>query len=150
MRAPAVLLGQKTLDLAADDDVTIVVTRSPEKVLDFDNTGLGGLTPSAVGASYLALRHAADLGGVSFKGNVGVVFSPTADPVFIKGDQWLNILSPGVLVVAATRPDSNRPFASTASELGGPNIVDRIEIYPVGTTVRNARLVTVRRDVIDL
>ena len=87
---------------------------------------------------------------VSFKGNLGTVFTPTADPVFSKGDQWLNVLSAGVLWVAATRPDSNRPFASTASELGGANIVDRIEFYLVGTKVRNARFVTVRRDVVDL
>ena len=126
------VLGQKTLDLAADDDLTIVVTRSAQKVLDFDNTGLGDLTPSVVGASFLAVRQAADLGGVSFKGNLGTVFTPTADPVFTKGDQWLNLLSAGLLWVAATRPRSNRRFASTASELGGANTVDRIRVLPGG------------------
>ena len=143
-------LGQKTLDLAADDDVTLVVTRSAAEGPRLRQHRARELTPSVVGASYLAVRHAADLGDVSFKGNLGTVFTPTADPVFTKGDQWLNVLSPGVLVLAATRPDSNRPFASTAAELGGPNIVDRIEFYLVGTKVRNARFVTVRRDVVDL
>jgi hypothetical protein len=148
------ILRQTSLDLQNGDDLTVVATtKSPHKVLVFDNTGFGILTPSVNEGSFVVIRQASDLGDVSFKAQIGQALTPTADAPFAKGDEWTNGTEsgPAVLLLAVTRPDKSRVIVSTAEKLGaGSKLFDRVEIYLLGTKDGNARLIAVRRDIIDL
>jgi hypothetical protein len=141
------LLGHKALDLEANEDLALVITaRSPRRVVVFDNTGLGGLEPAAAVVIY-AFRHAADLGDLTFKvGELPEVLAPAADPVWEKGDQLVGGSSgDGLVGVAITRPDSHKALASVAVHWGGASGSFRQEFYAVGTNVRNAKVVTIKR-----
>ena len=63
----------------------MVTARSPQRVVFFDNAGLG-VIPAEEG-SYYALRHAADLGAVTFTFDALSPITPTADPICVKGDE---------------------------------------------------------------
>ncbi len=100
----------------------------------------------------MAFRHAADLGPLTFKiGGVNEILSPSADPVWVKGDQFTDLTDADTIVsVAVTRPDSKVPLAAVTSHFGSPDpIALRQEWYAVGTTRKNARIITFVRQVID-
>ena len=132
----------------------MITAKKPKKVLVFDNTGLGTLpAPILVG---VAVRHAADIGPVTFKVDTDEIeknplppTSTAADPVYLKGDQHANPLSAAaadfVWTTWVTRPGSD-------TLIFGPHFLyiegvrsRRYEFILVGTKIHNLKLVTARR-----
>ncbi len=146
-------LAQKRFTQEPGGDLTIVVTRKDPKVLIFDNTDLGAIetTPSAGLPAAVAWRHAADLGTVWFQ-------SRTVSPVSIeqptlaaatdwsKGQQRTVLEPSGAgMLVQVTRPARTKIIAEAP-------VVDieaftRYEWILVGTTAKNAKLVSFKRPV---
>jgi hypothetical protein len=142
---------QKTRTFALDDDVTIVVTSKAPKVLVFDNGDLGAI-PATTAEVFFAFRHAADVGPLTFKmGGLDQILTPAADPIWEKGDEATGLnYDEGLVSVAVTRPDSDEPLASVASHYGLPESVAlRSEWYAIGSKLRNLRIITFTRHVID-
>ena len=110
-----------------------------------------GVLPTAID-SVVVIRHAADLGGVTFRIRVYEPdaerpITPTAsDPIWEKGDQIAEGIESGPIVkIRVTRPDKTRTIA-------GPVIFEleasrRHEWMLLGTKVRNARFVQIKREV---
>ena len=105
------------IGLSAGDDLTIVVTKKAPRIVIFDNVGLGEIPPNGgPTGSYIAMRHAADF-SASFKvtlsfPEVPLTPDPAADPVWTKGDQSVEGVTPSFVIrVRATRPDRSRTAA---------------------------------------
>jgi hypothetical protein len=144
------VLGQRTFDLEADDDRTLVLTAKAPRILVFDDAGMG-VVPSAA-TVYYAFRHAADLGPLTWK--AGLLFpvppSPAADAVWEKGDQEVGIdSSDAPFAFAITRPDGLRPLATITTIFGATDGAIRQEYYALGTKPKNAKIVEIRRRVQD-
>lgn len=134
-----VKLAEKTIPLNYQD-LTVVITKKSPKVVVFDNTG--AVVPP--GASYLAVRDAADLGPVSFEYAVPVVLGPSLDPVWAKGDQLVAPYTIGVQFgVFVTRPGQVKDLATPKFQV----LMDqkRHEWILIGTKGKNAKIVPFSR-----
>ena len=135
------VLGREDLILAADDDLTLVGTRRPDKVVLFDNT------PVPVGTTNTVyVRHAADVGNVAINiGAEGFVTPNALPPEFEKGDEDIFGLGASSLVLrfAATRVGRLEPLAGPRQYLTIEG--RRHEIILVGNKPRNARFVAFAR-----
>jgi hypothetical protein len=158
-RCKGKLLGKAGGDLKDGDDMTIVVTKKkPDKVVIFENQDLGAI-PSASHWVAMTFRHAADLGRATFRFSQIVrtpeqapPVTPAADPVYRKGDEHVSsttAMFPGRVWIRSrvTRPDKRQTIA-------GPKTLElkydrRHEWILVGTTPRNARIVTFRVPIVD-
>lgn len=133
------------------NDATVVLTRKkPRKVITFDNAGLDWIYDIDIGSTY-TMRHAADLGALTFKSesdglNLDPVV-PAFDPTWQKGDssgrELVGVYGHSYMVVAVTRPAAYEPFVD-------PDLVwletrRRYEWIAVGSTQKNARLVRLDR-----
>jgi len=131
-------------------DATIVLTRrSPGRLMAFSNDDLNAALGEATVA--FALRHAGDLGKVTFKGaQIGDIEyvspaepSASPDPVWVKGDRNEGVgSSSDVLKIRATRPDKSKVLAKTPWTRFRKGY--RTEIIVVGDKGRNAKLVRVK------
>jgi hypothetical protein len=136
-------LAGRILDLAPGADVTVVSTARAPKVVVFDNAGVDSLPPLAEGS--LALRHAADLGAVVMRLEFadGTPFEPDADPEFGKRDGFTGFFVDDVMQLWATyQATPSDPIAAIIIHLEAGR---RYDIELVGTNVRNARFVVVRK-----
>ncbi len=148
------LLAAKSVRFPSGSDQTVVVTRKLPKVLVFDNRDLG-VQPAEPDAA-LAVRHAADLGSnsVYFEYRLwedvgGGLLPPTAasGPALItayeKGDQY-----------AAGFTSTALRFQALARRAAGSSLIResgvfevaplrRYELYLVGTSARNSKMVRV-------
>ena len=150
-RCRGVKLAQKGFALPAGSDLTIVITRKkPRKILVLDNAKLGVLPAAAFGS--FALRHAADIGPVTFKVDTDEItkppIAPAADPVWLKGDQHAVtavFVGDKVWTTSVTRPDSDTPIFGPYFTYTEPVRSRRYELILVGSKVHNLKLVTARR-----
>jgi hypothetical protein len=100
---------------------------------------------------FVAWRHAADLGGVNFKGTSVVIdpefpIDPTADAIWRKSDEAVDQLdSITAMWLRATRPEKTKTVAKSA--LVTLKSGRRYEWYLLGTKVRNAKFVVFSRAV---
>ena len=83
-------VGQESFTLDPAEDLTIVVTKNPDKVVVFDNAGLGEIRPRAHRRRELISSgdtrpSSGQLQVVSRSPRLPV--APAADPVWVKGDQ---------------------------------------------------------------
>lgn len=147
-------LAQKSFALVAapnpGSDFTLVATRhNPMKVVVFDNVGLGVLphdgAPFAYG--YIAWRHASDHGDVNlhYRLGVGGPIGPAANPIWQKGNQYLEQVGLYALALRATYPEAagtlaRAPLTTTAPER-------RYEWYLLGTNKKNAKFIVLTRHV---
>jgi hypothetical protein len=130
------------------DDLTIVGTsKGPGKLMVFSNASIS--PPAAVFAfTWYAVRHAADLGEVTFRVTddllpLSPAATPAVDPVWDKGDERTGSAEgDGLIAVAATRPGSQRPLAAAVVEHGGTEGYSRLQLILVGSAPKNARIVT--------
>ncbi|MFV2065190.1 MAG: hypothetical protein ACC726_16995 [Chloroflexota bacterium] len=144
------LLGKKTVSL---DDATVVITRKkPQKILVFDNIGLGRIGNAAPPNAAIAIRQASDVGGVNFAVSYDNVdpnlWTHATDPeIWQKGDQTSgpDVFGPNGKVVTmwVTLPGSEFVYA-------GPHVRYipsgyRAEWIFIGTNGRNARIVFFKR-----
>lgn len=128
------------LTLVADDDLTLVGTAKPDKIVVFDNT------PVPVGATWQRIiRHAADVGPVVMTIETDIVTAPAALPAtWNKGaESKLTGATSSQFYITATKVDSIEPLAGPKHAL----IVEgrRGEVILVGSKPRNARFVLFSR-----
>lgn len=145
------LLGKSTIGLA---DATVVLTkRKPHRIVVFDNADIEWIYDIDAGlASTFAMRHAADLGALTFKYDAdGLDLDPVVpafDPTWQKGDQTprriVGVYGHSFMAVFVTRPAQYDPFVE-------PDVIwlrfkRRYEWIVVGTTRKNARIVRIVRE----
>lgn len=147
-----VKLAKKTIALGPGDDLTIVVNKQWPRVVMFDNAGLGMIPPDGPDDSlgYVAWRHAADLGDVTFKYVQALPEFPSfpapADPVWTEGDEFKGTWNVGwAAQLRATRP--NKSWTIAKSPLVTIEAGRRYEWYLLGTTVKNAKFIVWSRAV---
>jgi hypothetical protein len=145
-RCTGKVLVTRTLDLQADDDVTLVATAKSPKVVVWDNL----TSPAPVGnIDWIAVRNASDVSDVLISVLVGNIVNPSALPqTWDKGDEWRQNYGTSSLafVVGASQMGVATPFV-------GPNQFiayqgRRHELVLVGSKPRNARFVAVVRSTI--
>ena len=147
------LLSERKIWLPAGGDKTIVATkRRPKKFVVFSNDGLGRLgTPPIRSYMSWAWRHAADVGVVSFRRDQSspTPFAPAADPPWAKGQEFAQYVEFfagfAVIVTLVQVPDSRTIVAGPI--VTGVREGYRHEWLLVGTTLRNARIVTLKRPI---
>ena len=142
------LLAQRSLTVAADDDLTLVATRFAPKFVTFDNTALGSTNYLAE----LSFRHAADLGPVTMGWAIQSIqgLTPAAYTPFSKGDQFFfesaNLTVRAIAQRAGKTFETSRwvdlPLISAVTDTFGNR---HIEFILVGTNVKNARFVVIDR-----
>ena len=143
-KCKGVKVAQKRIELAAGDDWTIVINRHSPKLTMFANTGLGTIPPDGpdFASSFIAFRHAAELGAVNFH---FATFSetpigPSVDPLWHQGDQVTGGIGPGgSLRLRATRPEKTKTLVKSNFILLKPG--RRYEWYLLGTKAKNAKLI---------
>ena len=135
------ILGVESLGLGADDDLTLVATRRPDKVVVFDNAPV----PSQP-ASQISVHYAGDLGPIVLAIEHFGFTAPSLLPLgFAKGDERRDDFGP---ISVGVRPTA---FTATSAEAFiGPVAYITIEnrrsaFVIVGTTRRNARVVSIVR-----
>ena len=146
-RCKGATLAQKTFDLGADVDRTVVATARTPKVVSFNNK----LSPAPTGnINWIAVRHAADVGSVMFSITAGSTLTPSAPPVtFVKTDQWKTSFGAGAnlpILFSAYKPSKASPFVGPSQLLTYEG--RRHEVILVGSKTSNARFVTIVRDTI--
>lgn len=142
-------LAQRSLTVAADQDLTLVVTKFAPKFVEFDNTTVPDTQPQSAN---LVFRHAGDLGPatLAFLVSQGVGLTPAAYPPFNKGDQApFELANFSVKAIAqrlgktfASSRWVDLPFVTVAGDTFGNR---HIEFILVGTNPRNARFVVIDR-----
>ncbi len=152
-RCKGTRLARRLIEMSPSD-LTIVLTRKSPKVVVFDNLGLGTM-PAANHISAVVWRHAADLGNITFKirqttPEMPVTFAadPTpADPAWQKRDEmgYFPMLPGFTYRTRVTRPGKSRTVAGPSTRTMKPD--RRHEWILVGTSERNARLVTLTRSI---
>jgi hypothetical protein len=146
------VLAAKTVGFPSGSDKTIVATKKSPKVLVFDNAKLG-IQPVASGSA-LAIRHTADLGFNTVRFDYQLwesVFQVPLPPSAAadeslncqKGDQFASGIAASVLrfQVVALRTDGVTEIRE--SEIFEVKPLRRYEIYLVGTSAANSKLVRV-------
>ena len=144
-RCKGTRLAKKSFPLDPNGDLTIVLTKKGPKVVPFDNTGLGTVGPAADDIA-VVWRHAADVGGVTFKSLLvpSPPITPVADPVWTKGDEGIlksPLAAPVTIVVEVTRPDVFVALVGPIARTVRPD--RRYEFIFVGSRTKNARLVMI-------
>jgi hypothetical protein len=145
-RCSGKVLASRTLDLEADDDITLVATARSPKVVVWNNLG----APAPVGnIDWIAVRNASDVRDVLISVLVGSIVNPSALPqTWDKGDQWRqNYGTSSVSVfVGASQMGAATPFAGPDQYIAYQG--RRHELILVGSKPRNARFVGVVRSTI--
>jgi hypothetical protein len=133
------ILGTEQVTLIIDTDLTLVATKLPDKVIEWDNM----TPPSAINTlGWMSIRHAADVGQVVFARETDVIVS-ALPVVFVKGQEVRFVgISNQSFWLTATRIDKALPLAQ-----GHFQVVEgrRLEIILVGTNASNARFVVIYR-----
>ena len=153
------VLAQATFSLGippnASSDLTLVATKaSPQKVVVFDNAGLGIIPPDGApyGGAFFAWRHASGHGDVNLHYslfNPEQPWHPSANPIWEKGDQYTLSSAAGYgFQVWATRPELSQTLAK--SPLVVMKTDRRYEAYLLGTNRQNARFIVFSRAVSQL
>jgi hypothetical protein len=141
-RCKGTTLAQTTLILVADDDRTVVATRRAPKVVVFDNRPFPATTNGRA-----TFRYAGDLGDI----NVAPVFigfaAPAAPPPpYDKGDQsHLTFTVPFAVSYNLFLAGRSQPFRETA--FFSIPTGQRLEVILVGSSLRNDRVVLIRRPI---
>jgi hypothetical protein len=134
------VLAQVTRVLVADDDLTLVATRRAPKVVVSDNRPFPATTNGRI-----TFRYAGDLGDIHVAATfIGFSAPAAAPPSFDKGQQ--------------THLSFNVPFAASfnlfllgrsqtfrETPLFGTETGQRIEVILLGSSLRNDRIVLIRR-----
>jgi hypothetical protein len=137
------VLAHTVLLLAEDDDKTVVGTRqAPNKVVVFEN-----LPYAATTLAEIRFRHAGDLGPVNVVQSFAGFAEPAAPPPPIAKSQEIPAFSanvPFATAYTAFRAGRARPFHDEWYSTGTGQ---RQEVILLGTTVRNDKVVSIRRPI---
>ena len=137
------VLAQTVLLLAEDDDKTVVGTRQvPNKVVVFEN-----LPYLATTFADIKFRHAGDLGPVNVVQSPFAFTGPAAPPPPVsKGQQTTSfaVNVPFAMEYTLYRAGKARPFHHDWYSTGTGQ---RHEVVLLGTTVRNDKVVNIRRPI---
>ena len=135
------ILGVESLQLGADDDLTLVATRRPDQVVVFDNTPVP-LQP----ASQISVHYAGDLGPIVLAIEHFGFTAPSLLPLgFAKGDERRDDFGPVSVGVRLTafRAGPTEAFLGPLDYITFEN--RRSAFVIVGTKKRNARVVSLVR-----
>jgi hypothetical protein len=144
------VISSKTFPLAAAQDLTIVATKNDPKFVTFDNAGLGEIPPNGGAiAGTIAFRYAgASAANFHLRYVVPILsdvpIAPTANPLWVKGDQIATTTGPGYSWgLRVTLPEDPHTLASRkfADSRNG----HRYELIFVGSNARNGRIVLLDR-----
>ena len=147
-------LGQKTLDIGAGDDFTVVLTKKSPKIVVFDNASpfhLGEIPPRGVDLTYpwVSWANAAEFDTNLFytwwSPNPTFPVTPNANPLFEKGDRFVGI--PGaehIYRLWATMPEKSAEIAARGFRSKDSR---RYEAILVGTVRANAKFVLINRGI---
>ncbi len=156
-------IAQKRLSLAVAADVTLVITKRAPKWAKFMNIKvsgspvywLGGIWPKGPAETtyyHMAWRHAADLGTVEGRYGFAAIIpiGPVAVVPWTKGDQvplaWAEPPAPGLLMsLGFGRIGKVNDLAR--SKWFAPKAGYRYELYLLGTTIGNVKVVIWRRPI---
>lgn len=148
-------IGSKSVDIAAGDDLTIVLTAKAPKVVMFDNTSpsdLGEIPPRGgpLGYSWVSWASAADFDTNFFYDfwnleGTDIPVSPAANPVFEKGSRFTGTPTDSVVFrLWATLPENPGVVAGKRFFTKDER---RYEAILVGTRKANAKFVFINRGI---
>ncbi|MEA2025483.1 MAG: hypothetical protein U9O18_02205 [Chloroflexota bacterium] len=149
-------IARKTYLLGYGGDFTIVVNRKAPRWVKFDNKNpefLGSIWPVIAESpvTYVAVRHAADLGTVAIRASTEYAWFPSLEPVWVEGNEY-TFPSP------SPSPTTNYSFAAARLDQAGviarsPVVYlkpsRRYEFILLGTKVSNAKMIVWKRFVTD-
>lgn len=143
------LIGKRTV--FADDATVVLTKKKPQKVVVFNNAGLGFV--NSANNTYLAIRDAADVGEVGFTVALESIsptpWFPSLDPIWTKGDEYAWAVDLGfgqyVMSIQVVLPASE--YAYIAENFTAVTMGRRYEWIFVGSNSSNVRIVKIKRSV---